>query len=238
MKFRPGFVPTLVMLVFVALLLLLGLWQLSREQQKQQQEVEYVRGSKQTVVKIDSTVSSLENFLYRPVTVRGTYDQERQFLLDNRTYKGVEGYFVLTPLMLTENRGILVNRGWIPSGATRDDLPDLSIGTASGRVKGHVARAPRVFLLGVDGYQNKAWPLVVQSVDYDAMSRHLSVSLLPGIVNLDNSEPNGYVRDWLPFVGISPQKHRAYAVQWFSMALVLIILYVFFGFSRRIMDKK
>jgi len=52
---------------------------------------------------------------------------------------------------------------------------------------------------------------------------------LPRIVLLDPSEPDGYEREWSArynFSEFGPERHTAYAVQWFGMALALLVIYV------------
>jgi len=44
-------------------------------------------------------------------------------------------------------------------------------------------------------------------------------------VLLDPGEPDGYLRQWQP-PGFPPIRHIAYAVQWFSLAAALIVIYI------------
>jgi surfeit locus 1 family protein len=53
---------------------------------------------------------------------------------------------------------------------------------------------------------------------------------------LDASDGHGFVRDWRPVYGVTPDKHRAYAMQWFTLALVLLLIYIGVN-SKRISDK-
>jgi cytochrome oxidase assembly protein ShyY1 len=47
----------------------------------------------------------------------------------------------------------------------------------------------------------------------------------PYPVNIDAGEPGALAVNWQA-VNVSPEKHRAYAVQWFTMALVLLVFFV------------
>jgi len=60
--------------------------------------------------------------------------------------------------------------------------------------------------------------------------------LLPVILQLDESNEDGFVREWQPVYGVTPDKHRAYAMQWFTLALVLLLIYIGVN-SKRISDK-
>ena len=45
-------------------------------------------------------------------------------------------------------------------------------------------------------------------------------NLEPVILLLNPGEPRGFARDWQP-QGLSPEKHRGYALQWFAFATLL-----------------
>ena len=52
----------------------------------------------------------------------GAYDSARQMLIDNMSNaEGRAGYYVITPFALRGGGWILVNRGWVPVGASRAD---------------------------------------------------------------------------------------------------------------------
>ena len=51
--------------------------------------------------------------------------------------------------------------------------------------------------------------------------------LQPAVVLLEPEAAEGYWRDWQPrFGGFGPERHQGYAVQWFSLAMALVILYL------------
>ena len=43
---------------------------------------------------------------------------------------------------------------------------------------------------------------------------------------LEREDAYGFVREWKAVYGITPDKHRAYAMQWFTLALVLVLIYI------------
>ncbi len=43
---------------------------------------------------------------------------------------------------------------------------------------------------------------------------------------LDKEDEFGFIRDWKPVYGVTADKHRAYAVQWFTLAAVLMMIYI------------
>ena len=50
--------------------------------------------------------------------------------------------------------------------------------------------------------------------------------LLPLMLLLDPDDAHGFVRDWQAVYGVTPDKHRAYALQWFTLAAVLLLIYI------------
>lgn len=224
--FRPSWLPTLVAFFLLGVLVFLGLWQLERGADKQRRNDEFALRTKDLPVQIDATQQHIEGLRFRRVIGRGHYDAGHQYLLDNRTHRGRAGYHVLTALRISEELGVVVNRGWVTVGERRDQLPDITAPKGKAVVQGVVAiPSQNAFLVGPAGYESGGWPRVVQRVELATMEDQLGYSLLPYLVQLDASDPHGFVREWQPYLGISPNRHRAYAFQWFSLALALLVIY-------------
>jgi len=236
-RFRAlGVVPAIGTVIGVALLIALGTWQLGRADDKRALERTFAERAADAPIGLPSGRIDPEGLRYRRIQVTGRFDAARQFLLDNRTRRGVAGYHVLTPLRLEgDSRAILVNRGWVPGGPRRDVLPAID---ASGErvVLEGLASLPTgdPFLLGPAGYEGASgWPRVVQSVDLERMEALLGYSLMPVVLRLAPESRHGFVREWRPYVGFGPERHQAYAVQWFALAAALASIYVVVGLSRR-----
>jgi len=173
---------------------------------------------------------ALEENRYRRVIVAGEYDAEHQFLLDNQIIRQQAGYHVLTPLLIQgANVGVLVNRGWIPAGRDRAVKPNLPITQTTVRIIGVVDKFPGVGLK-LKGAEIPApgWPALVQLADSERLSERLGYRLLPYQVLLDVNEGEGYERIGRP-ASLSPEKNQGYALQWFGFALVLMVLYLWYG---------
>ena len=63
---------------------------------------------------------------YTRVQISGEWLPDRQFLWDNRTHKGRAGFEVIIPMRTADGLLVLINRGWLPLGVTRAELPDVS----------------------------------------------------------------------------------------------------------------
>jgi surfeit locus 1 family protein len=84
---------------------------------------------------------------------------------------------------------------------------------------------------------NAAWPKVVQQLEMGKLEQLLGVTLEPLILLLDKDDAFGFIRDWKAVYGVTVDKHRAYAVQWFTLAVVLLLIYISVN-SKRISNEK
>ena len=146
--FAPSWLMTGLTVVLCLLFLSLGRWQWGRAEQKRELWAQFDRGAGEVVALGTRTMTELPR--YARVRVEGRWEPRRQFLLDNRTHEGRAGYEVLTPLWLDDGRVVLVNRGWVPFGGYRDQLPDVSaeladlVAATSGAATARVAVSGRL----------------------------------------------------------------------------------------------
>ncbi len=226
LEFSPSIWPTVITLCLLGVLLSLGFWQLDRAQQKRALLARYASGGSQAALRLRPGLSSFEGLAYQRAEAAGRYDSAHQFLLDNRTHEGLAGYHVLTPLVLDgSSQAVLVDRGWVPVGASRDRLPDVAVGEAPREVRGLLRLPPkRVFMLGEEEPRRR-WPYRIQHVAVPALEKELGYPLLPVILLLEPQAPDGYVRDWRP-LHFGPERNIGYAVQWFGLAAALLVIYL------------
>jgi surfeit locus 1 family protein len=232
-RFAPTLFATALTLVAVALFARLGVWQLDRAGEKEKLQTQYARGQASVVELTASNAKSLSR--YQRVTARGRYDSARQILLDNMpSAMGQPGYRVVTPFELDSGGVILVDRGWLPMGPSRAQIPDIEVGTESRTISGRLDLLPRpgVRLGPAAGAEAKNWPRVMSFPEQATIERALGRELLPGLILLDADQPDGYERVWQARADFGPERHIGYAVQWFAFALVAVVIYVLLGFKR------
>jgi surfeit locus 1 family protein len=221
---------SLLTLVGVALFSLLGVWQLERAEEKRALVGQFAAGQHSTVAMTAESASSLPRYQY--VQARGRYDPQHQILLDNMpSERGQAGYRVLTPFALEGGGWLLIDRGWIAPGVTREALPSVAIDGELRTIVGRVDRLPEPGMrLGDGGDEPGAgWPRVLNFPQHEQLERVLQRSLIRGVVLLDPAQADGYERAWRATYRVGPERHLAYAVQWFAFALVAVILYVITG---------
>jgi surfeit locus 1 family protein len=233
LEFSPGLWPTVITLLVFGVLLSLGFWQLDRAAQKQLLLTEFEQGARQAPFRLDGRIRSFEGHQYELATASGWYDSDHQLLLDNRTHQGQAGYQVLTPLRLADDGpAVLVNRGWVPIGQGRDQLPDVRLPTGLRAVTGRLQLpSAQGFRLGQE-QPRRIWPYRILHLDYQQLQAELGYELLPVLLLLNPDEEDGYVREWHP-LHFGPERSTGYAVQWFSMAAALAIIYLAVNLHRR-----
>ncbi len=219
-------------LVLVALLVSLGFWQLDRAEQKKVFLRQQQLSAEKAVLKLTADVD-LNTIRYRKTRLTGHYDQAHQYLIDNQIVNGRAGYFVMTPFKIAGmNLSVLVNRGWVVLNKDRRILPELSVVDSVLTITGRINHFPVVGMrLAGAEIPTEGWPSVVQVVDSGILSEKLGYALLPFQIELDKNMSYGYGRDWKKKSVMPPEKHIAYAVQWFGLALTLTVLFI--GFSRK-----
>ena len=166
-------------------------------------------------------------YSYQRIKVTGRFDTEHQFLLDNKVYQGRVGYQVITPLLMTESsKAVLVNRGWIPQTGSREELPTFPTPTEELMLEGQLKLdTGKYFGLGDSGIKNETWPRVIQWLELEQLENTLGYKIQDFIILQSPDSPAGFKRDWY-IKKIVPEKSISYAVQWFALALALVIIYL------------
>ena len=228
-----SFVPATAAVLAIAAFTWLGLWQLDRAGEKERRRGTFAVRTGDVPISLSHRLSVMPTELdpewwrYRRVEVSGEAFGERQYLLDNRTRNAVAGYHVYLPVQVTGlDRVVLVNRGWVETGPSRERRPAVSLDPAALVVSGIVEYPRHPPLLGDDGYADPTWPKVVQRIDLDKAARDLGHPVLPFVVLMDDALPQGFVREWSPYLGIGPERHRGYALQWFSLAAAVAVVWI------------
>jgi len=220
-RFRPGIVPTLVVAVLLPMLVSLGFWQLSRGAEKSALLQSYAE--RRAAEPMASTeLQHTADPAFRRVHLHGQFDAAHSLLLDNRQRDGKVGVELLQPFQdQATGLWLLVNRGWLPAGATRAQLPDIPPVPVQVRWIGYLYQVPgKPLVLGREE-PAAGWPQVVQQIDRVQLERRLGRALFPDVVRLESSP--GLDTTWT-MVNLTPQQHLGYAVQWFALATALAIL--------------
>ncbi|KZM38491.1 hypothetical protein OA92_23615 [Marinomonas sp. SBI22] len=224
-----------LVVVFFSLTLSLGFWQLDRAAQK---EDYLARNQTNEIMQASSWVSAIDGQL---IQLNGKYLSQYQFLIDNKTYQGKFGYDVIVPFLTKvglDDVLFWVNLGWVEASVDRSKLNKTNLPNAEVELQARVyLPAKKGFRLSDAQYQTQGWPSRVQYFDASFFQqligteltqkkRHLLVSGFE--MRLEAHQAGVQVRRWLPNNVMPPEKHLAYAFQWFALAFSLIVLAVVF----------
>lgn len=216
--------------VFLPVTVSLGFWQLDRAEQKRQlltQSQKQADLPEQLFEQATGISSPEAVYTFRPFRLRGQY-RPFHVLLDNRTRDGKAGYEVLTPFAHVDGHVYWVNRGWVQAGRYRADLPALDVPMGATEISGHFyvpANSP-----DVEGLEPLADKVIrTQALNWPVLAEFAQESIGTAAIFgaefrlRDDAQPGALRTGW-PVAAMSPEKHTGYAVQWFGLALALVLL--------------
>lgn len=218
------FAPTIATIAVVALCISAGEWQRGRMHAKEALRAQFDAAATAAPLETTALLNAAPEWSairYRNVDLRGEYDGRHLMLLDNRVHAGRAGYHVLVPLSLGGGRSVLVNRGWVPVGPTRTELPSITIAEGQTRVRGRVNLPPSGY---VELAPQETGTVVWQHLDLARMAAASGLNLLPIVVEEapPSGPPDGLVRAWPePDFGINT--HRTYMMQWYAFAALAFL---------------
>lgn len=214
-------------IVGIALTVGLGCWQLSRAAQKNTlQAALNAQEAKQT---LDGTSLLLHpqplELLHQTATLKGVWLADKTVFLDNRQMDAKVGFFVVTPLRLEGSpQVILVQRGWIARNFEhRDALGQVDTPSGSVVITGRIALPPsKLFDFG-----KTSASVIRQNLDLGQFAAEIAQPLLPVTLLQTDAASEGLLRTW-PSANLGVDKHYGYAAQWFAMAALIALLFVWF----------
>ena len=162
------------------------------------------------------------------IALRGEFDPKYSVFLDNKTYRGRPGYHVVQPFGLAGGKRVLVNRGWAPAGATRDRLPEFRTPAGEIALSGmRLQRFPHAYAPDAAKPEGRVW----QNVTPEQFSAWSGLALEPYVIEQHSALEDGLVRDW-PHPDLGVEKNEMYALQWYSLAALSVILLLVLNFKR------
>jgi len=231
-NFRPTWFLSIMAVALVVVALILANWQFNRADQKRLIEHKRALNSSQDKIRLSKRDTDVDALLYRDAEVVGQYDLMQQFLLENQKYKGVPGYHVFTPFRLKgTDVWILINRGWVKQGQDRKFLPPLKAETGIVSLEGKIENVPGIGMkMGEPGQRDGVWPKRVTYIELPWIEVETKYHYLPYVLYQTKGKDFGLVRDWKQRFEakerMTPEKHTGYAVQWLSLGLLVIIMFL------------
>jgi surfeit locus 1 family protein len=195
----------------------LGVWQLDRLQQRRARNAQVRAARERPAVEARAGLPA-DSAASRRVHAAGRYDYAHQQLWRARSYEGVPGVALMTPLLLADGSAVFVDRGWAPSPdaahvdeqAYREpDMADvLGLGFPAPRGRGDVDPARLQ-----DSLPYPVLPFILQQLP-PSTALYRPLPPLPPL-------PPGLIR-WPP-PPLDDGPHLSYAIQWFCFALIILV---------------
>jgi surfeit locus 1 family protein len=235
--FAPSLWATILVAALLPVFISLGNWQLRRAEAKRVLMVQAAVGQNSTVTLSATNAYQLPR--YQHVRVRGSFDDQHQVLLDSMpSSHGQPGYRVWTPFKLDDASLVLVDRGWIarnvigPGDRPTPVLTALQIDTKPKEITGIVDELPRPGIRAGHAGIGSDWPQILNYPRLEELKELYGNSLQPRLVLMDADNVDGFERQWQIKQGFAPERHIAYAVQWFGFAITLLIVYFIVNLKR------
>lgn len=227
-RFRPGVWPSLLTAVGLAILVSLGIWQVQRLDWKTDLLATIETRMDAAPVPLPAEIKDPAGWAYRPVQVTGRFDHGREAYVFAARQR-IGGWFVYTPLIRESGPPVMINRGFVPEDKlapqTRPDSLDAGPVTVIGLAR--TARTGNAFTPPAEPDARRFYV-----ADLDAMAAALGLQRWAPIIVDARKGP----AESVPVGGQTrldiPNNHLQYALTWFGLALVLLAIYLAYGFRK------
>jgi surfeit locus 1 family protein len=131
----------------------------------------------------------------------------------------------VTPLRIAGSQAVvLVQRGWVQRNfESRTSLPAIQTPTGTVEVRGILAPPPAKLY----AFATEETGPIRQNLDLGAFRLETGLPLLALSVQQTGAPSEGLLRQW-PEAGSGAERNYGYAFQWWAMAGLIAILYVWF----------
>lgn len=207
-------------------LISLGFWQLDRAEQKRQLQSSFTRlmASEPLDFMILKNTTPIN---YQPVSLTGHYDSRYTLYLDNKIQQGEYGVEVLSAFKIKEtNDWVWINRGWQKADPSRRSLPTVpKLSEQTTQINAMLYKPEKSLLLLEKPIAKKLIkniPILLPEFNSSYLTT-LPINFYPHSFRLAENQYGSLTNNW-KLINQSPDKHHGYAVQWFAMAVALMMI--------------
>ncbi len=196
------------------MLLSLGSWQLYRLNWKLNLLSEIENSLKNDPVEF----SEVDKKNYLRIKTSGIIDFNKQIYLYNLNESGKPGFEVINPIIIN-NENYLINRGWIPFD--KKDRPEINLINESSII-GTLKQQHKASTFKPDNDLNKNYWFTLNREDiFKYTGKKFSDYII--YLNGDYQLPKPKV-----ITANISNNHKKYAITWFSMAISILLIYLYF----------
>ncbi|MBD1133701.1 SURF1 family protein [Pelagibacterales bacterium SAG-MED48] len=204
-----------VFVYFIILVLLsLGSWQLYRLNWKLDLISEIENSLKINPVEL----SKSNNQNYLRIKTSGTVDFDKQIYLYNLNNSGKPGFEVINPILIG-NENYLINRGWIPFD--KKDKAEINL-INTNRIIGTLKKQSKAnSFKPKNDIEKNYWFTLDRDDIFSYTGKKFSKYII--YINGDYKTPEPKV-----ITANISNNHKKYAITWFSMAISILLIYLYF----------
>ena len=208
------FLFSVFIIFFIFVFISLGTWQIIRLNWKNNLILEIENSLKKPPVQL--LQSNQQNYL--KIKTSGRVDFEKQIYLYNLNDSGTPGFEVINPILI-DNENYLINRGWIPF--EKKDTPEINIFDQK-NIIGTLKLQGRKNIFKPDNDLDENYWF---SLNREDILKFTGKNFSKYIIYLDGNYQ--LPRPKKITANIS-NNHQKYAITWFSLALSILLLYLYF----------
>ncbi len=205
------------------LLILLGLWQLDRAEYKQERLnriAELKTGKRINISDLPALADERQDL---PISMTGKVVQGQHWYIENMIVDGVLGVDLIVLFELADtDKFVFINLGWQPVNLQRQPIVEHAFTSKQISIEGMVRNYDENRFMS-DELINESWGSSLQQLNPKKLAKSLNVESFDFIILINSEQELAYKTHWQAVV-MSPEKHRAYAVQWFLLAGCFFIL--------------
>ena len=224
--FRPMLWPSIFSIIVFTVLFSFGTWQVKRLFWKEALIERYITQSQSNPIKNPSKLDFSNINEFKSIELSGSFLHKDEIYITGKTYEGNAGFHVITPFNLSDNKIILINRGWVSESYRNPEKRKFSL------VEG------QILLKGIIRYPQKKGYFVPENDGKNGFWFTIKPIEIINFLNLtSNKVINNYYIDalrqgeklTLP-IGVTGKpklrnQHLSYAVTWYGLALSLLFVY-------------
>jgi cytochrome oxidase assembly protein ShyY1 len=211
---------------------MLGNWQTKRAVERENAAQELQSQTQKAPLVLQGKADQIMLVPFRRVKVTGQFVKEWPVYLDNRPLYGSAGFYAVMPFKIQgSDWTILVERGWLQRNPMdRSKLPDLLTPEGFIQIEGILrTQIDRSMQLGETELARPG--AIVQNLSVDMMRKQTGLKMFDLVMQQTTDTTDGLLRDW-PQPSAGSDKNRAYAFQWYGLALMAAIFFVVTGIRR------
>ena len=211
---RHKFLFSVFIIFFIFVFIALGTWQVIRLNWKNNLILEIENSLKNPPVQLSQ--SNQQNYL--KIKTSGRVDFEKQIYLYNLNDSGTPGFEVLNPILI-DGENYLLNRGWIPF--EKKDTPEINI-LDQNNIEGTLKTQGRKNIFKPDNdIKENYW----FSLNREDISKFTGKEFSKYIIYLDGNYQFPIPKKITANIS---NNHKKYAMTWFSLAISILLLYLYF----------